>query len=44
MMWGLAVLLAGAAVVIAGRRHSKYLDKLDELDRKRRASIEQTHL
>jgi hypothetical protein len=43
-MWGLAVLLVGAAVVIAGRRHSRYLDKLDELDRKRRESTENTHI
>jgi len=35
MMWGLAGLLACAMVVVAGRRHSRYLDRLDELDRKR---------
>jgi hypothetical protein len=40
MMWGLAVLLVGAAVVIAGRRHSRYLDRLDELDRKTAESTE----
>jgi hypothetical protein len=29
MMWGLAVLLVCATIVIAGRRHSRYLDELD---------------
>jgi hypothetical protein len=29
MMWGLAGLLIGAAIIIAGRRHSRYLDELD---------------
>jgi len=43
MMWGLAVLLVGATMVVAGRRHRRYLDKLDELDRKGRGSTEQTH-
>jgi len=35
MMWIVGGLLICAAVVVAGRRHSKYLDKLDEFDRKR---------
>jgi hypothetical protein len=29
MMWGLAGLLVCAAIVVAGRRHSRYLDELD---------------
>jgi hypothetical protein len=33
-MWVLGGLLICVAVVVAGRRHSRYLDKLDEIDRK----------
>jgi hypothetical protein len=29
MMWGLAVLSVCATIVLAGRRHSRYLDELD---------------
>jgi hypothetical protein len=29
MLWGLAGPLFGAAIVIAGRRHSRYLGELD---------------
>ena len=41
MMWGLVGLSVCATIVVAGRRHSKYLDKLDELDRKRIEAGEQ---
>jgi hypothetical protein len=29
MIWGLATLLVCATIVLAGRRHSRYLDELD---------------
>jgi hypothetical protein len=43
MMWSLAVLLVSATVVVAGRRHSRYLDHLDERDRRTTESAEQAH-
>ena len=30
-MWGLAALLVCATIVVAGRRHSRYLDEQDRL-------------
>jgi hypothetical protein len=29
MIWGLAILLVCVTIVLAGRRHSRYLDELD---------------
>ena len=29
MIWAVAALLVCAAIVLAGRRHSRYLDELD---------------
>jgi hypothetical protein len=29
MIWSLAILSACATIVVAGRRHSRYLDELD---------------
>jgi hypothetical protein len=29
MIWGLAILSACGMIVLAGRRHSRYLDELD---------------
>jgi hypothetical protein len=44
MVWLLAVLFVGAVVVLAGRAHSRYLDRLEDLHARGYLNDQRLHL